>query len=439
MNVSAMRTFLRLDFSGVRSNPDTDEDRPIVLTRASRHFADRDTRLKARYNIHGYSFVDILGSGRSGEVVQLTKDGEDFAVKICKVQRAKFSFLNSPTHDPRQEAQILRNINHPHIVKIYDFIDDVDNGRLYIVMELLPAGTIDQLPDLESKRRAFGELVTAVEHLHLLHLAHRDIKPANVLLDDSGHVRLCDFGVAVHAPPGAAIPTSFEGTPAIFAPEIFEQSEYDPLKADIWSLGVTLYMLAFEHCPFDGVNMMELHRVVVACRPEFPEDANPALKDLLCGLLQADPDARLTFPDIWAHPWMNGVKPSMIALLVRVRDICSVTCRVTQERAIVKVERGKVDFDTPIKGDVTGSLPSLSAAPFLDCARGLRDQFRASAQASPLVPEQAAAGVRESSPLLPMLAEPNGRVMPRRRARSAMPPPVSKWSPPVRPPRSVIR
>jgi hypothetical protein len=65
------------------------------------------------YNICGYHFVRKLGSGASGEVIHMVKDGRDFAVKICEIKRAQPRFLKASTHDPQEEAVMLRNLNHP--------------------------------------------------------------------------------------------------------------------------------------------------------------------------------------------------------------------------------------------------------------------------------------------------------------------------------------
>jgi hypothetical protein len=389
MDVAHIRNFLGFRTSEAHPRPDHN-DAPFsqdVTSARCDNSGDPNARLKDRYDILNYSFERVLGRGRSGEVVHMTNGPRPFAVKICKLQPSKFAFLQEATHDPREEAQILRNTDHPHIVKIHEFIDDVNNRRFYIVMELLPGGCIDGLLDLEAKRGAFGELVTAVEHLHLHHLAHRDIKPSNVLVDAAGRVRLCDFGVAIHALPGAKVSSSFTRTPGISAPEILQREEYDPFKADIWSLGVTLFFVVFGRLPFSGANVFRLESAVVSSQPTFPEHCDPCLRDLITGLLQKDPERRPDFAAIWAHPWMSGVKPSFVALMVRVREICSLASRVTCAGAVERVRRPPIDLENEpepqpeieieLELELAEVPAALSVNAFLECARSLRNRVAA--------------------------------------------------------------
>jgi serine/threonine protein kinase len=272
----------------------------------------------------------------------MTKDHRNFAVKICEIKRAQPRFLKQSTHDPQAEAIMLRNLNHPHIVKVFDFVNDVDNRKLYIVMELLTAGTIERLTALDLKRKAFGQLLTAVEYIHNQRLAHRDLKLENVMLDSNGKVRLCDFGIAIHVPPGSdLIQTEMKGTPAYLSPEILNTTNYNPFKADVWALGVTLFHLIFAVLPFPSENMLEQERLIAECDPRFPEGADPQLVDLLSKILVKNPQERITIEEIWGHPWMIGIKPSLIHLMLRVKELCQMMAKVDATTAITVVRRGE--------------------------------------------------------------------------------------------------
>jgi hypothetical protein len=231
-------------------------------------------------------------------------------------------------------------MNHPHVVKLFDFIEDVDNNRFFIVMEYLDGGTINQITDLGIKRKVFGQVITGVEFLHLHYLAHRDIKPDNLMLDSFGRVRLCDFGISVYVSSGQTIPAEYKGTPAFMAPELFQAQEYNPFKADIWAMGVTLFVIIFGRQPFVGENLIALQRAITTTEPAFPPDADPLLVDLLQKLLDKNPETRMSLSDLWGHPWMDGVKPSWVQLMWRVREICSITSRVQKGEAVVAVRQG---------------------------------------------------------------------------------------------------
>jgi serine/threonine protein kinase len=229
-------------------------------------------------------------------------------------------------------------------VKVYDFVNDVDNNKLYIMMELLSGGTIEKLTDLAPKRKAFGQLLTAVEYIHSQRLAHRDLKLENVMLDGHGRTRLCDFGIAVHVPPESdLVRTELKGTPAYLSPEMLCTSQYNPFKADIWALGVTLFHLIFSKLPFPSENMVDQERRIREDEPAYPSDADPVLVELLGRMLTKNPAERIALEQIWEHPWMVGIKPSLVHLMLRVKELCQLMAKVDLESAVTVVQRGKKD------------------------------------------------------------------------------------------------
>ena len=260
----------------------------------------------AQRTICGYTYVRSIGRGASSEVVQVEKGGVNYAVKICFISQNTVNFLNPETHQPKEEAAILRNFDHPHVIKIFDIIDN--QTSVLIVMELLPGGTMLSLNNVEDQKMAFAESISALSYVHKQKIAHRDIKPENILLDEKGSVRLCDFGISELVPdPDTPHKYLMKGTAAYSAPEVFNSNPYNLFIADIWSMGVTLYQMAFKRLPFVGKNVFDLQKIIETTKPVYPDDADPELKDLIQGMLEKDPAKRLTIPQIWQHPWMKGM------------------------------------------------------------------------------------------------------------------------------------
>jgi serine/threonine protein kinase len=186
---------------------------------------------------HGYASVTNLGKGGYGEVYVAHHEQTDqqYAVKVTQ--------FNGLT----QEIDALKSIWHPNIIYLYDVF--VEKNVLFLVFEYCPGGPLSAKTPLP-KREFFtvcAELIAAVNACHSQKLAHLDIKPSNILIDKYGRAKLADFGISQIIQDGVS--QQFKGTPAFVAPEILRKAPYDPFKADIWSLGMTLYKLATGELP----------------------------------------------------------------------------------------------------------------------------------------------------------------------------------------------
>lgn len=177
--------------------------------------------------------------------------------------------------------------------------------------------------------------------VHINKVIHRDIKPENLLIDKNGTLKLADFGVSdIIEGEDDFVANNNTGTTPFLAPEQCQKTTKVKGKmTDIWSAGVTLYTLLFGKQPFTGNNILEIYAAITKKEPEIPLDTNPQLVDFLKGLLEKDPEKRLTIEQCKQHPWIteNGSMPMTDIAPIHVNDI-------TQEdinKAIVKGEELK--------------------------------------------------------------------------------------------------
>ena len=195
-----------------------------------------------------------LGRGAFGRVVLGTNKtiaGKFAAIKIMSKQAMTEEDIAAAC----REIEIMRKLQHPNIVKFYDFFDE--GGNLYVVLEYLKGGELfarvqkrDHYSEKDARDLVFI-LLSALKHMHDLGIVHRDLKPENLLMagESDADVKIADFGFATYAQDDTLTETC--GSPAYVAPEVLTGGPYGK-SADMWSLGVITYILLGGYAPFDG-------------------------------------------------------------------------------------------------------------------------------------------------------------------------------------------
>ena len=130
----------------------------------------------------------------------------------------------------KMEMAIMQKINHPHVLKLYEIIDDPNAKKLYLITELAGKGNLERRvrkdpsfatdPNYPPMRKYFRQLVQGLEYCHhVLNIVHRDIKPENILIDSNDHIKLADFGVSKMLTTNEDQLTDNQGSAYFFSPE----------------------------------------------------------------------------------------------------------------------------------------------------------------------------------------------------------------------------
>ncbi|CAL8468719.1 g8259 [Coccomyxa elongata] len=293
--------------------------------------------------VNQYVVVKTLGEGAYGKV-KLCLNSEDhnlYALKLVNkghsqrprlprrslsghssASGASAAYSSVPEEREQQVAEIsiMRNLCHPNIVRLMEVIDDARSNKVLLVMEYLEGGPVvlGEGHDGHSRmseaiaRKFFRDAVQGVDYLHSMGVAHGDIKPDNLLLGADGRVRICDFGSAQLAGPGECVLRTV-GTPAFFTPEMCRGGPFSARAADLWALGVCLYIFVFGVLPFRAEAIMRLYDEIREAPLRMPRGAavSPALAQLLFAMLAKDPVQRPSMAQIMAHPWVthSGAAP----------------------------------------------------------------------------------------------------------------------------------
>jgi len=180
----------------------------------------------------------------------------------------------------RREVDVLSRVNHPNVVRLYDFIEE--DGVMCLVMEYVEGRTLADILDtaLPTARRAVEivlDIVEAMAATQALGVFHRDVKPTNVVIADDGLVKLLDFGAVSRTSHRAGTFRTERnlavGTPPYMAPEVFLGEPWDD-RADVYQLGVVLYELLTGERPFDVRSVETI--AAMACRSKTPRVVPPS-------------------------------------------------------------------------------------------------------------------------------------------------------------------
>ncbi|XP_053621740.1 uncharacterized protein Sik3 isoform X2 [Plodia interpunctella] len=211
-----------------------------------------------------------------------------------------------------REIAIMKRLRHPHIVRLYQVMES--SHTIYLVTEYAPNGEIfdhlvsrGRMPESEAAH-AFAQMVAAVGYCHANGVVHRDLKAENLLLDSNMNIKLADFGFSNEYSAGSPLAT-WCGSPPYAAPELFEGRQYDGPRADIWSLGVVLYVLVCGALPFDGGTLHELRSVVLAGKFRIPYFMSQECEHLIRHMLVVEPERRLSLRAVARHRWLLARAP----------------------------------------------------------------------------------------------------------------------------------
>ena len=239
-----------------------------------------------------YKVVRVLGRGAMGEVYEGIDPrlNRSVAIKVISTASRGDPELHA-NYSARfvQEARAVAQLNHPHIVTLYDFGEE--NGVAYMVMELVRgdelAAYFDMTQDfhleftLEDAVRMTCELLAALGYAHDNGVIHRDVKPANVMLTQDLRVKLTDFGVARLVHTIAALnatdgETEMVGTPSFMSPEQITGQAVGP-QSDLFAVGIILYQFLTNERPFRGAGLFAVQQKILYEQPVPPTLLNPML------------------------------------------------------------------------------------------------------------------------------------------------------------------
>lgn len=253
-------------------------------------------------DILNYRIVRHLGSGGMGSVFLAvnTNIDQQVAIKVLRPEVARNSALRARF---KQEAEMLCSLDHPGIVKFLNYVETAEG--VFLIMEYVKGMTLEDFISkkngliVESKAYPLiCEILDAFAYAHSKGIVHRDIKPANIIIQDDGHIKIMDFGIAqIVSEANVTDSKAIMGTPAYMSPEQIYGKDIDA-RSDIYSIGVLIHNMLTGRAPYDStlLTAQEIKRRVVKDNMPRMAETYPYISDKIQAVVdkatQKVPEAR---------------------------------------------------------------------------------------------------------------------------------------------------
>ena len=274
-----------------------------------------------------FELTNFISTGGTGVVysgqLKKRKNAQKLAIKF------KYSKRQNRDKDEFQEIGILKKLHHKNITNIYAF-SKVGTLMHYCVLDLGKHGDLEKFMKTLLKRKVLSEtilcyfaqqILEALEYMHKCKIIHNDIKQGNIVVDANLDIKITDFSVSctyANFEPDDCVEFPFMGTSKYICPEILghvKMAVKEACKIDLYSLGVTLYELAFGKYPYklnevENKKYDDILNNIKHENLEFPKDKKIShlFKDFLSHLLDKDYQTRYDIQQAMNHPWIKGAK-----------------------------------------------------------------------------------------------------------------------------------
>ena len=288
--------------------------------------------------INFYLYGRRIGQGAFGKVNLGLNVLTGRVVAIKSFKKTPIEKFKHKMKKIQYETELMKRFNHKNITKILEVCNDEE--YMLIIMEYINGGNLFSFVKKRRKlsekmaKFLFRQIILGIQHIHSKNVVHRDIKLENILIDFDNNVKICDFGI------GKVLENEDEllydkcGTPMYMAPEIIlanDDNGYKGFPVDIWSSGITLYIMLSGSLPFNiknknnnkedmalnsikDKNNIFLQNQIINVKPKEIENISIEAKNLLKGLLNKNPSKRLTCSQILNHPWLKHSNNNMDSL-----------------------------------------------------------------------------------------------------------------------------
>ena len=286
---------------------------------------DKSKVKTGKVTLRNFKILGILGVGGFSTVYKVQHIMTE-KIYAMKVMNKNYIILKKYLHYVVSEFEIMKSLSgFPFVLDLHYCFQSAN--YLYMIIDYCPNGDFTNLKCINNIKLFFAEVILAFEHIHKHNTVYRDLKPENIILDEEGHIKVCDFNLAKSGVTKEKKANSFCGSPMYLSPDMLAGNGVDQ-RCDIYGIGLIMYELISGSPVFTADDIETLYvdirkNVVNYNMPGITGD----VKDLLKKILVADPEKRITLEEMKKHPYFKGIsflkvyKKEYGPILIKKRDL----------------------------------------------------------------------------------------------------------------------
>ena len=271
-----------------------------------------------------YEIIDFLKEGSSSKIYLAKSQYTKETVAIKAINKNKFQKNLDNLLLITKQIESLKILKHRNIITLYEIYES--QKYIYLITEYCSGK--DLIEKIIRKKRfneeeallIFFQLLDAFSYMHKMNICHRNVRTEHILFDKNNRPKIVGFGYSSFYQKNKKIEGTF-GSLCYACPEIIDEQPYDPELADVWSLGVVLYVLICGYLPFSDEDDNKNKMLISEGKIEFPKEMSNKLKDLLRHMLDKDPNKRYNFQKVAKHPWIKPYSESFFSQGINVYKI----------------------------------------------------------------------------------------------------------------------
>ena len=259
-------------------------------------------------NIGPYEIIEKIKDGGYSKIYKAKSCYTGDFVAIKAIDKLCFQESVEDVLLMIRQTEVLKILKHRNLISLYEIIEST--RYFYLIMDYLPNGDlIERIIKLkrfkeEEALNIFSQIVDALYYMHKNDICHRDIRTEKILFDKNNKPKLVGFSYSTFYSQGKKIRDNY-GSLCYACPEIIQNDYYNPELADVWSLGVVLYVMICGYLPFSEDDDDKNKELIIKGEVDYPPEISNKVKDLLKHMLDINPTKRYNFQRIIKHPWFK--------------------------------------------------------------------------------------------------------------------------------------